>query len=124
MKYGIDYMTKELHAKIEKMQRENGNSDSFLTGYSLGWDAALEAAHARAEAKGGAERARPRYWACTGWAGYFACVGGQVTYTGTDGTHSDTTMGAVWESVHRGEATEVPTLAEARRVAGFAEETQ
>jgi hypothetical protein len=119
MKDGIDYMEAEMRANIDRRPYEG---DEFAVGFSVGWRAALEAANARAEAKGGAERARywadpdEKYWAWRGDRGVWVHLDGEVEQSRLTpfdwDVNTDTKSGYV----------PCTTEAEARRVAGFAEE--
>lgn len=122
MKDGIDYLRDEMNAYAKGMKLPE------ISEFYRGWRAALEAAHARAEAKGGEERARywanppshkPRlYWACRGE------VVSEYVYQNGDTAPSslkpkDWTDGHVFAGW-----TPCTTEAEARKVAGFTEEKE
>lgn len=131
-----DYLWDEMRANLDARPFEG---DEFAVGFSVGWRAAMEAAHARAEAKApvyhdvdefyrdeakGAERARywanpkqkPRvYWACRGEVvSEYVFENGDTAPSEVqpkDWTDREVAFGWI----------PCTTEAEARRVAGFAD---
>lgn len=117
----IDYLQAEMRANLDARPFESGE---FAAGFSVGWRAALEAAHAKAKAK-----SEPVFWAYTGNGEYCKRIGGvwRGVHFDDDGYEHDDLFDE--DEIPHLEAMEcdggwVPctTEAEARRVAGFTEE--
>jgi hypothetical protein len=136
MKDGIDYMYDERRAAAMRLQYDI-RSDGTPAAFEAGWNAALEAAHARAEAKETHDKkANPSMWPATEsakeqdgkyWAvpkdnGYYVVHTYCALFYKTDGTVWDSSLGSMRKAIAFWNAVPCATEAEARRVAGFPEE--